>query len=85
MRTKIVRIGNSRGIRIPRPFLDETGLEDEVEIQIEGRRIVIHPIRSPREGWANAFIEMAEAGADVPLDDVGMPTTDWDSEEWEWE
>ena len=85
MRTKIVRIGNSRGIRIPKPLLEETGLEGEVEIVAEDRGLVVRPIRSPRDGWARAFIEMAERGEDRLLDEGSMPPTDWEDGEWEWQ
>lgn len=32
MRTTIIAIGNSRGIRIPKPLLEESGLGNEVEL-----------------------------------------------------
>jgi antitoxin MazE len=89
MKAKIVRIGNSRGIRIPKPILDQTGLADEVEISVEENRIVIAPAEPesspPRKGWAKAFKAMAAAGDDIMLDGDRHIPTDWDEEEWEWE
>ena len=83
MRTKIVRIGNSRGIRIPKPLLEEAGLIGEVEIAVEDDALVIRPIKHPRQGWAEAAREMAARGDDELLDPY-VPTQ-WDLEEWEWE
>jgi antitoxin (DNA-binding transcriptional repressor) of toxin-antitoxin stability system len=41
MKTRIVAIGNSQGIRIPKPLLAETGLAGEVEIEVRGSELVI--------------------------------------------
>ena len=83
MKAKIVKIGNSRGIRIPRLFLEQTGLGDEVEIVVVDDQIVIKPSKTPRQGWAEQFQEMARQGDDnLLIDELGM--TDWDEEEWGW-
>ena len=58
-KSKIVKIGNSRGIRIPRLFLEQTGLGDEVEIVVVDDQIVIKPSTTPCQGWAEQFQEMA--------------------------
>jgi antitoxin MazE len=55
---RIVRIGTSRGIRIPRPLLDQSGLAGEVVLDAAPGRIVI-------ESAARA---MAARGDDAPLD-----------------
>ena len=83
MKTRIVKIGNSQGVRIPKPLIEQTGLTDEVEINIQGDNLVISVAHKPREGWANSFRAMAEAGDDYLLDDT-IQTSDWDDEEWEW-
>lgn len=89
MKSKIVRIGNSRGIRIPKPLLDQTGLTDEVELSVEENRIIIAPAEPeptpPRKGWAKAFKAMAAAGDDLPLENDRQVPTRWDEAEWEWE
>jgi antitoxin MazE len=84
MKTRVVQIGNSRGIRIPKPLLDQTGLCGEVEISAEGENLVIRPASKPRQGWAAAFREMALRGDDILLDEVGPTLSNWDEEEWEW-
>ena len=61
MRTRIVPIGNSQGIRIPKVLLEQVGLEGEVELSVDGDSLIIRPATSPRAGWAMAFQEMAQA------------------------
>jgi antitoxin MazE len=82
MKAKIIRIGNSQGIRIPKPLLEQTGLSEDVELEVRADEIVIRPARSPRAGWAAAFEKMATAGDDILLEEV--TETEWDREEWEW-
>jgi antitoxin MazE len=82
VKARIVRVGNSRGIRIPKPLLDQAGLDADVELHAEPGRIVIEAVRRPRAGWAEAARRMAERGDDGPLD-ASTPTR-FDGEEWEW-
>jgi len=82
MKTSIVRIGNSQGIRIPKLLLKQTGLNGEVEIKATNNTLVIRPSRKPRAGWASAFREMARQQEDVLLDKA--PLSRWDESEWEW-
>ena len=82
MKARIVRVGNSRGVRLPKPLLDEAGLSDEVEIHAEPGRIIIESALQPRAGWADAAKEMAGRGDDLLLDE---PTpTEFEAEDWKW-
>lgn len=82
MKTHIVRIGNSRGIRLPKVLLEEAQLADEVELQAEPGRIVIRRAGRPRVGWAAAAQRMRERCEDQLLD---PPTaTQFDEKEWKW-
>jgi antitoxin MazE len=83
MKTRIVRIGNSQGVRIPKPLLEQSGLGEEVELELENGRIVIRAASRPRQGWENAFRKMARAGDDALLD-AEIASTVWDEEQWEW-
>ncbi len=82
VRSKVVKIGNSRGIRIPRTMLEQAGLTDQVEMSIEGNRLIVRSAHRPRVGWKACFAEMAERGDDPLLDD-NVPTQ-WDDNEWSW-
>lgn len=81
-KTRIVRIGNSRGIRVPKVLLDQAQLPDEVELHAEPGRLVVQAARRPRPGWAEAARAMAEQGHDALLD--APSATRFDRREWEW-
>lgn len=84
MRARVVRIGNSQGIRIPRPLLDQTGITDDVELEVEDSKIIIHPVSNPRAGWDNAFRAMAKQGDDALLEGMEAIGNTWDDVEWRW-
>ena len=84
MKTRIVPIGNSQGIRIPKPLLEQTGLSGEVEISAEDDALVIRPLKRPRASWAAAFQKMVQRGDDAQLDEVPSLSA-WDEDEWEWQ
>lgn len=81
MRAKIVRIGNSQGVRLPRPLLEQSGLSGEVELTAEAGQIVIAAPRVARSGWADAAKRLHEADADR-LEPTAAPV--FDETEWEW-
>jgi antitoxin MazE len=82
VRSKIVKIGNSRGIRIPRTLLEQAGLVDEVEMKVEGNQLIIHSAHTARAGWNEQFAAMADNKDDQLLDET--ISTQWDEEEWTW-
>lgn len=82
VRSKVVNIGNSRGIRIPRALLEQAGLKDEVEMTVQDNKLIIQPARQPRDGWEAQFARMAENRDDQLLEDV--TPTQWDDTEWVW-
>ncbi len=81
IRTRIVKIGNSQGIRIPKLLLEQSGLHAEVEIEVQGDHLTIRTAPRLRAGWDKAFAAMAEQHDDIFLDTVN--TTNWDQVEWE--
>ena len=83
MRTKLVRIGNSRGVRLPKSFIEEAGLQNEIELQIVDSGIVIRPVSTTRAGWGEAAQSLRERGEDGLLDEISL--TDFDDSEWVWE
>ncbi len=85
MKTKVVKIGNSRGIRIPKSLIHESGLKDEVELEVSDGQIIIKPISANRESWDAAFKKMAKKREDILLDNESiLSQSKWDQEEWEW-
>jgi antitoxin MazE len=79
VRAKLVKIGNSRGIRLAKPLLEVAGLADEVEIEAAPGVLTIRPSTHPRAGWAEAA---AAFDPDELLDE--MTSTRFDDEEWSW-
>ena len=83
MKADIIRIGNSQGVRIPKPILEKCGLKGRVEMRVEDNVLVIAAAREAREGWANAFKLMAKHGDDAPLLNEN-DLSSWDESEWKW-
>ena len=83
VKTRIIRIGNSQGIRIPKPLLEQSGITHEVELEIEDSKIIIQAVVHPRQQWDEAFASMAAQEADRLLDPDDIES-DWDEEEWQW-
>jgi antitoxin MazE len=82
MKTRLVRIGNSRGVRLPKPLIAQAHLTDEVDLEVRGNTIVIVAQHAPRSGWAEAARELHVAEGDRLLD---APTpTRFEETEWEW-
>ena len=81
MKVELVRIGNSRGIRIPKPILEQCGFEDAVELRIENDHLVIAQARPPRQGWEAAFRAASPSTHDELLLDT---RNQFDREEWQW-
>lgn len=65
MQADIIRIGNSKGVRIPAAVLKECGIEDSVELLVSEGQIILKPLKQPRAGWEAAFKQMHAAGDDV--------------------
>ncbi len=84
MKTRIVKIGNSLGVRIPKLLLEQSRLADEVEMEANFGEIVIRAVRKTREGWAESFKTMAQNEDDVLIDGEQNAPTSWDETEWQW-
>jgi antitoxin MazE len=82
MRLELTRIGNSRGIRIPKPLIAQCGLGDVVEVRVTPEGLVIAPHRSPRSGWKQAFVVSHPAEREMLLDRVSPNA--FDGEDWKW-
>jgi antitoxin MazE len=83
MRLELVPIGNSKGIRIPKPIIEQCGFGETVQLHVQKGRLVIRPDRRPRHGWTEAFRRNAKTGDDRLILGAAKPNA-FDSEEWEW-
>jgi antitoxin MazE len=82
MKTQIIKIGNSKGIRIPKPLLEQSHLDGEVELEVRDDGLLIKPAKKPRFNWDKAFREMSENDEDeMILDDSANK---FEREKWQW-
>jgi antitoxin MazE len=81
-KTRIIRIGNSRGIRVPKGLLEQAQLPEEVELQAEHGRLIVRAAQGPRAGWAAAAKAMHAQGDDLLLD--AQIRTRFDEKDWQW-
>jgi antitoxin MazE len=82
MKARIIQIGNSRGVRIPKALLEQAHLTEDVQIEAQAGEIVIRALRQPRADWDVHFSRMAQRGDDQLLDKTTI--TSFDEAEWEW-
>ncbi|TGN13789.1 AbrB/MazE/SpoVT family DNA-binding domain-containing protein [Leptospira ilyithenensis] len=81
MKTAVVKIGNSKGIRIPKTVLDACHIEDQVDLLVEKNKIIIIPFKvKPRGGWEAQFKEMALKNDDKLIipDSIDLELRDWE-------
>jgi antitoxin MazE len=85
MRSKLIAIGNSRGLRLPKSVIEQCGLDDEIELEVRDGCVILRSPKVPRAGWEAAFKRMRAENHDRLLDAqaVSRPT-DWEESEWTW-
>lgn len=81
-KSRLVRIGNSRGVRIPKPAIELAGLGDEVELRVRPGAITIVKAGSARAGWAEAARTLRARGEDRVMADAAPSR--FDNEQWRW-
>ena len=84
MKGQIVKIGNSRGIRIPKPLLEECKLTGDVELQIHSEGLLIKPSKRPRLNWEEAFEGMSDREEDEMIIENSDAGTSYEKERWRW-
>jgi antitoxin MazE len=83
MKVRLVRLGNSRALPLPKRIIEQCGFGDSVDLRVEGKRLIVAPTRRPREGWEKAFRAAGTSSGDELLLD-GIGDNQFDREEWEW-
>ena len=84
MKARVVRIGNSRGIRIPKAVIEQCHLHGAVDLEVQQGQLVIRSRSRPRAGWDEAFRQMHRQGDDQLLDRESTSASTWDRKEWTW-
>ena len=67
MELSIIKIGNSKGIRLSKSILNQLGIKDRVELIVKDDQLIIKPISKVRDGWEDQFKQMAELNDDQLL------------------
>jgi antitoxin MazE len=83
-RTRLVKIGKSRGICLPQVLLDQVELDEEVELEVQDGQVIVRPVPRPRRDWEKQFDGMTARGDDRLLDSKAFTLTSWDEEKWVW-
>lgn len=81
MKASIIQIGNSQGLRIPKPILKQCGFHTEVELEVHDKELIIKSTSRSRQNWGKAFKAMAKKEDDQLIE---FSQNQWDREEWEW-
>jgi len=82
---KVVKIGNSRGIRIPKSIIEQSGIKNEVELEVKNDKIIIKALSEIRKNWSLAFKKMSKNNDDLLLDENTLTNqSSWDNKEWTW-
>ena len=82
MKAKLVQIGNSRGVRLPKPMIEKARLRDDVDIHVIEGSIIITSNLNPRNSWADSAKRLHDQNGDVLLDQAN--STAFDETEWKW-
>ena len=69
---KLVAIGNSRGVRIPKALLQKYGFSDSLVLEETEQGILVREKREDKLSWADTFKAMAEEGEDWSDLDVAL-------------
>lgn len=78
MKLPIIKIGNSKGIRLPKVLLEKYSIQDSLEIVMEDDCIILRPVKTVREGWEQAFQQMHDQGDDTLLINDVFEDENWD-------
>lgn len=83
MRVEIIKLENSRGLRIPKTILEQCEMKDSVDLRVKDHTLIITPCMNTKTGWEESFKLMAKNNDDALLD-IGSSTYSWDEDEWQW-
>jgi len=80
MKSNLIKIGNSKGVRINTNIIKECELGSEVEIKVVDKKIIIQAVKEPRADWNNSFEDMHKSNEDTLL----ITSDNTFDKDWEW-
>ena len=84
MKAHVVRIGNSKGIRIPKSVIEQCQLHGAVDLIVQEGQLLVRSATKSRAGWDQAFEQMHRHGDDQLMDRDAPSTSQWDRKNWTW-
>jgi antitoxin MazE len=84
MHTRLIRVGNSQGIVLPKKLLQQYHLAGEVDLRPTPEGLLITPVAKPaRQGW-EAQMQAALAAGQEPEGELLEGFADSSEDEWQW-
>ncbi len=81
----LVKIGNSQGIRIPKPLIEQAHLEGkELDLKLVNNGILVTPSKKPRDGWKKAIEEILSSKETLQTDNEWLDATLTSDDDLEW-
>jgi antitoxin MazE len=84
IKTNVIRIGNSQGVRIPKTLIEQCHLCSEVELEPREGYLILKSTKRSRAGWSQAFESMSKYGDDAMINGDVVLENKWDKIEWKW-
>ena len=84
MKTQLIKIGNSQGIRIPKSLVEQCNLKGELNIEVKENKLIIGAESNQRTGWDEEFKKAGSLKESALIDGDGMNLSEWDKNEWKW-
>jgi antitoxin MazE len=84
MKTNLIQIGNSKGIRIPKSFIEQYQLNGEIELIPSKSGLLITSSSKPRNGWEEVFKNSVAGQKDSDNSAWQSVSNQFDKEEWSW-
>lgn len=83
--TTLIRIGNSKGVRIPKAIIEQAQLDDkELKFKVIDDGLLIQPVKKPRQGWNKEFDKDLQTQESNQIDREWLDAPLVDNEDWEW-
>jgi len=84
MKTSLIQIGNSKGIRIPNSLIEQYQLSGEIELIPSKSGLLITSSSRPRSNWKGIFKNSTTGQKDSDSSAWRSVLNKFDSEEWSW-
>ena len=83
--THLIKIGNSQGIRIPKPLIEQADLEGkDLQLQVVEGGLLISPMKPAREGWRESIEATLKTHGTEPLDQEWLNAPLSTDDDWDW-